>query len=228
MTPSEYCSRVGLDVPTRSVEAARAQLLNALDDAKLASLPSTPNSLAKLYQFKVPALGPNDAEGLYDLAEVLKGRSLTSTTRLMTLDVLVAYCEESLEASRVGVYQARETQRGSALVKLAGRGVPSRAELPLTDEFAAKNQQSAAALSGRAKVVNDLPAWFVARGESPMGDPALKAEACLPVLSEKGVIGLVDAAHVTTQWFTPQRLALFIALALELPSLLPSEGLTLS
>ena len=236
MTPSDYCSKVGLAVPSEAVEAARRGLLEALDEAKSASVPSTPNSLAKLYEYKVPKLSPDGTcaafddldDKPYDLAAALGGRSLTATTRLMTLDGLVAHCEQALQVGWVGLYQARPTPTGAALIKLAYRGLPSRAEFPLTSEFAVKSNNSTVAMSGKANVINDVQAHLASGCAYYECDPKVKAEACLPVISDTGVVGLIDAEHDVAQWFTTQRLAMLVALALELPRLLPSGGLTVS
>ena len=236
MTPSDYCTRVGLEGPPAAVDAARGGLHRALDEAKSASVPSTPTSLARLYEFKVPKLSPDGScsvldeleEKPYDLAARLGGRSLASTTRLMTLDMLVAHCQRALHAGWVGFYQARETPSGAALVKLAYRGAPSRAEFPLTPEFAIKSNNSTVAMSGRANVINDVQAYRASGGAYYECDPTVKAEACLPIISESGVVGLIDVEHTVAQWFSEQRLALLVALALELPTLLPSGGLTAS
>ena len=236
MESFEYCSRVGLDVEASEIDAAREALHGALDLAKSASMPSTPSSLAKLYEFKVPKLSPDGtcavfddlAEKPYDLTAVLGGRSFAVTTRLMTLDVLVEHCAKALAVGWVGIYQARETPTGAALVKLAYRGLPSRAEFPLTPEFAVTSNNSSVALSGRAHVINDLAAHVASGGAYYECDPKVKAEACLPVINDSGVIGLIDAEHSVANWFGSKRLALLIALALELPALLPSGGLTVS
>ncbi len=236
MTPSDYCTKVGLTVPAEAVEAARRGLLEALDEAKSASVPSTPTSLAKLYEFKVPKLSPDGTcaafddldDTPYDLAAQFGGRSLTATTRLMTLDVLVAHCAQALQVGWVGIYQARPTPSGPALIKLAYRGLPSRAEFPLTPEFAAKSNNSTVAMSGQANVLNDIEAHLASGGAYYECDPKVKAEACIPVISDSGVIGLIDAEHTVAQWFTTTRLAVLVALALELPKLLPSGGLTVS
>jgi putative methionine-R-sulfoxide reductase with GAF domain len=236
MESFEYCSRVGLDVEASEVEAARASIYRALDKAKAASLPSTPTSLAKLYQFKVPKLSPDGtcaafddlADLPYDVSAVLGGRSFMSTTRLMTLDALVEHCAVELAAGWVGIYQARETPSGAALVKLAYRGIASRAEFPLTPEFAVNSNNSTVALTGRANVINDVQGHLAAGGAYYECDPRVKAEACLPVINDSGVVGLIDAEHSVANWFDSKRLALLVALALELPTHLPSGGLTVS
>ncbi len=233
MNQSDYCTRVGLDVSEAAVNEARTQLWRALDEAKSASVPSTPHSLAKLYEFKVPKLSADGSCSLhdelddkpYDLSVVLGGRTLTATTRLMTLDTVIAQSHRALQADWLGVYQARTVGSGPALVKLAYRGAPSRAEFPLTAEFAKKSNNARVALSGRATVIHDVAAHVASGGEYYECDPRVQAEACVPVLDEAGhVVGLVDAEHSVKGWFTRERLGAVVALALELPKLLPSGG----
>lgn len=236
MTAEEYCERVGLHVQAADVDQARASLNLALDEAKSASVPSTPTSLARLYEFKVPKLESGGAcvrfddlaEKPYDLTEIFGGRSFMTTTRLMTLDALVEHAERELSAGWLGIYQARETPRGKALVKLAYRGAASRAEFPLTPEFAAKSHNSTVAMTGKASVINDLQAYSKSGGASYECDPKVRCEACLPVLKDGAVIGVIDAEHTNAQHFTPTRLAMLAALALELPAFLPSGGLSIS
>ena len=238
MIPSDYFKRagLGLQVPVAAVESARQGLHLALDEAKSVSVPSTPSSLARLYEFKVPKLGPDGTcstfddleEKPYDLTPVLGGRNFVATTRLMTLDVLVEHCQKALGVGWLGIYQARQLESGAALVKLAYRGAPSRAEFPLTPEFAEKSNNSTVAMTGEAKVINDLPAYLASGGAYYECDPKVKAEVCLPILTDSGVVGVIDAEHSVAQWFRTERLALLVALAIELPKLLPSGGLTVS
>lgn len=236
MTAAEYCERVGLQVPVAGIDQARASLTLALDDAKSASVPSTPKSLARLYEFKVPKLSADGscarfddlAAAPYDLTEIFGGRTFMTTTRLMTLDVLVEHVERELSAGWLGVYQARETPRGNALVKLAYRGAASRAEFLLTAEFAAKSNNSTVAMTGKASVVNDLQAHLKSGGSYYERDPKVRSEACLPVIKAGAVIGVIDAEHTSAHQFTATRLAMLAALAIALPAFLPSGGLSIS
>ena len=74
------------------------------------------------------------------------------------------------------------------LVKLSYFGAPSRAEFPLTDEFAAISNNSTVGLSGKARIINDVPAYLTKGGEYYTCDPKVLAEACIPLFDAQGQV----------------------------------------
>src|SRR6202008_281064 len=98
-----------------------------------------------LYTYPVPMLTEDGtcsivnemAPAPYDLTAILGGRSDQTTRRLALLERLVECAQETTGADWVGIYQRRTNAAGiPVLVKLAYVGRPSRAEFPLTAEFA--------------------------------------------------------------------------------------------
>lgn len=230
MDPRSYLTKVGLAVDLAAVREAQQALWAILEEAKKASLPATPSALNSLYTYKVPRLSPDGSCSLhteldpqpYDLAKVLGGRSVQSSFALLTLDGMVESVQEKTGCDWLGLYQRRELPGGPALVKLAFRGVNSRAEFPLTEAFAKTSNNVAVALSGQARVLQDIRAHVAGGGAYYECDPKVQSEACLPMLDPNGkVIGIVDAESTKPSHFTPERLALLVSLATEITSHLP-------
>lgn len=230
MDVAEYATRAGLALSTAAVRAAQQSLWRVLEANRHASVPATPGALDLLYTYRVPALAPDGscapAGALdptpYDLGEVLGGRDQRTSLRLMALDALVEESWRDSGADWLGVYQARQVKGGRALVKLAYRGLPSRAEFPLTEGFARRSINSAVGLSGEARVLDDVPAHARAGGAYYECDPTVRAEACLPIFAaDHTLAGIVDAEARTLRFFHPERLARLVALALEAGACLP-------
>lgn len=231
MDPSDYLTRVGLSVPEREVQGARTSLWEVLQELRKASIPATPHALARLYAYPVPRLSDDGTCSLadelapapYDLGETLGGRGMRNTLSLMVLGGFLDRVREQTGLDWLGVYQARERPGGRALVKLASRGAPSRAEFPLTEAFAARSTNVTVALSGRARVIPDVRAHVAAGGAYYECSAAVRSEACLPLLGRDGaVVGIVDAEHSAVNAFDDAALAWLVALACEAPSHLPA------
>lgn len=228
----DYLTRSGLSVSAHAVRAAQTSLWDVLDEARKASMPATPTALSKLYTYPVPRLSedgtcslPGDlAEKPYDLSDVLGGRSLHNTLSLMVLSGFLDRAVGETGLHWVGAYQAVERRSGSMLIKLASRGNPSRAEFPLTNDFARRSTNVTVALSGKAVIIADVQAHAKAGGAYYECDPAVRAEACVPVLSRAGaVVGIIDAEHHEPNAFDETRLGWLVALALELVQHLPKR-----
>jgi L-methionine (R)-S-oxide reductase len=177
-----------------------------------------------MYRYAVPKLGEGGACSIfdefenepYDLANILGGSNPTNDELLLRLNALIQSTQQLCGAGWIGIYQARKNVAGEdVLVKLAYRGKPSRAEFPLTKEFAEGSTNSQVGLSGKAVVINDVAAWQ-AKGEAfYVCDPAVQSEACVPILSADGkVIGIIDAEAQPLAHFSAQHLAPIIAAAL--------------
>jgi putative methionine-R-sulfoxide reductase with GAF domain len=228
MHAREYLSRTGLDLSVAVLSQAQSAFSKVLEVAKSKGAASNPG---ELYAYKVPKLSVDGICSLrgefeakpYDLAAVLGGRSPLTTARLAALDSVVGALQESLHVDWLGVYQARRTH-DAVLVKLAYRGNPSRAEFPLTAAFAAKSNNSAVAMSGKARIINDVMAHLAKGGAYYECDPNVQAEACLPIFEGESVIGIIDAEHSAKHAFSIERTAMLVAFCLELPTLLPTGG----
>ena len=80
-----------------------------------------------------------------------------TTRRLALLERLVERAQETTGCDWLGIYQRRVNPAGlPVLVKLSYVGRPSRAEFPLTPEFAAGSTNSTVGLTGRALVIDDV------------------------------------------------------------------------
>lgn len=230
MDVRSFLSKAALTADVGAVRESQQVLWNVLDEAKKASLPATPSALNALYQYRVPKLSPDGSCSLhgaldptpYDLGKALGGRTIQNSFALITLDAMVESVHERLRCEWLGLYQVRALPSGPALVKLAYRGVESRAEFPLTPEFAKTSNNAAVGLSGKALVIADVHAHQEAGGAYYECDPKVLSEACLPLLDANGrVVGLLDAESNQRDFFTPDRLAHLAALAVEAPTHLP-------
>jgi putative methionine-R-sulfoxide reductase with GAF domain len=186
---------------------------------------------ASLYSYPVPMLTEDGSCSIvdqlapvpYDLAAILGGRSEQATRRLVLLERLVERVQETTGADWVGVYQRRANAAGEpVLVKLSYVGRPSRAEYPLTREFAERSTNATVGLTGRATVIDDVSKHVEAGGGFYVCDAGVQSEACVPILGEdRTVVGIVDAEAKPRGFFGAERLAVVAALALVAPALLP-------
>jgi len=186
---------------------------------------------ASLYTYSVPMLTEDGSCSIvgelapvpYDLSPILGGRSDQTTRRLSLLERLVERAQETTGAEWVGIYQRRPRPAGDeVLVKLAYVGRPSRAEFPLTREFAEKSTNSTVGLTGRATVIEDVSRHVEAGGGFYVCDDGVQSEACVPILDEsRGVTGIVDAEANPKGFFGADRLAVLAALAIVAAPVLP-------
>ena len=199
----------------------------------LDSLGPVPDELDRnaLYRYLVPKLSEDGSCSLieeldptpYDLSVVLGGLSDETTRKLWLLNQLVDRAAGVTGAEWVGIYQRRSrTNQSPALVKLAYRGRPSRAEFPLTAEFAQGSTNSTVGLSGHAKIIHDVAAYTEAGGGFYVCDDLIQSEACLPIFDESGdVVGILDAEAAPKSFFTANRLAVLVAACLLSSGMLP-------
>ncbi len=186
---------------------------------------------ASLYSYPVPMLTEDGACSIvdqlapvpYDLGAILGGRSDQATRRLALLERLVERTQETTGADWVGIYQRRVNPAGvPVLVKVSYVGRPSRAEYPLTREFAERSTNSTVGLTGRAIVIDDVSKHVEAGGGFYVCDEGVQSEACLPILSEAGeVAGIVDVEAKPRGFFGAQRLSVVAGLAIVAAAALP-------
>jgi L-methionine (R)-S-oxide reductase len=199
----------------------------------MAALGEAPEFISEdtLYTYPVPMLTENGACSIidelaptpYDLTVLLGGRNEAVTRKLKLLNQLVLHATQLSGADWLGVYQARTNQLAQRmLVKLAYRGRPSRAEFPITAEFAEGSTNSTVALEGSARVIDDVATYKAEGGGFYVCDEAVQSEACVPLFDEAGVIiGIIDAEATPVNFFNAERIAVVIATALVAPALLP-------
>ena len=208
-----------------AVERAVLDLMEAMGE-KVAIL--DPSSL---YTYRVPMLTEDGACSIvdelapvpYDLGAILGGRSEQTTRRLALLERLVERAQETTGADWLGIYQKRVNSAGvPVLVKVSYVGRPSRAEFPLTHEFAEKSTNSTVGLTGRATVIEDVSRHVEAGGGFYVCDDGVQSEACVPILDDaRQVVGIVDAEAKPKGFFGGERLAVLAALALVAPAVMP-------
>jgi L-methionine (R)-S-oxide reductase len=225
---SDFIRAAGLQTLTgreADVERAVRDLVEALAEKVHIPDPST------LYTYAVPMLSEDGTCSVvnemapvpYDLTGILGGRTEQTTRRLALLERLVERVQETTGAEWVGIYQRRLAAQGNpVLVKVAYVGRPSRAEFPLTREFAARSTNSTVGLTGHSVVIDDVSKHVEAGGGFYVCDDGVQSEACVPILGEdRQVIGIVDAEAKPRAFFGAERLAIVAALAIVCAATLP-------
>ena len=181
------------------------------------------------WQYNVPELGEGGSCSLfgqlaaepYDLLQTLGGNKAEVLSLMNAVTRITAFYRQNSQSDWFGIYQARQVKEGRALVKLAYFGAPSRAEFPLTPEFAAMSNNSSVGLSGRGRIIHDVQAYVAGGGEYYTCDPKVNAEACLPVLANDGrVLGIIDAETFRQNLYQNDELALLLAVCVALSSIL--------
>ncbi|KOO59508.1 histidine kinase [Rheinheimera sp. KL1] len=221
-----YLEQTGLAALLEGQETAIEQAVAALKTQLAAA--SAP---AVTWSYQVPELGEGGACSLfgqladepYDLAATL-GKSEATTKALSQLTAVVKNYQQSNDSDWFGIYQKRQNPQGdTVLVKLAYFGAASRAEFPLTAEFAQISNNSTVGLTGKAKVINDVTAYLTAGGEYYTCDPKVLSEACLPLFNSTGELaGIIDAEAFKRQAYHTDALVRLVAICLVLPDLLPA------
>ncbi len=186
---------------------------------------------ASLYTYRVPMLTEDGTCSIvdelapvpYDLGAILGGRSEQTTRRLALLERLIERTQETTGADWIGIYQRRTNAAGEpVLVKVSYLGRASRAEFPLTREFAEKSTNSTVGLTGRATVIEDVSKHVEAGGGFYVCDDGVQSEACVPILDDaREVAGIVDAEAKPKGFFGAERLAVIAALALVAHAVMP-------
>lgn len=216
---ASYLQHAGLKLSLAALQQGITALQQAL------AQPAALRSEDELYCYRVPKLGEGGSCSLvdeleaepYDVSSWLGGRSAAAVARLRELDALVQAALRLLPADWLGVYCRFERDGLPWLVKLAYRGLPSRAEFPLSEDFALFSNNSRVGLSGKGAVIADVQAWQQAGGAYYECDPKVQSEVCLPVLAADGtVLGILDAEDARAGFFDEQRQAMLAALALAL------------
>ena len=207
------------------VERAVRDLVDAMGEKVAIADP------ASLYTYPVPMLTEDGTCSIvdqfapvpYDLGAILEGRSEQTTRRLALLERLVERAQETTGSDWVGVYQRRANSAGvPVLVKVSYVGRPSRAEFPLTTQFAERSTNSTVGLTGRATVIEDVSKHVEAGGGFYVCDDGVQSEACVPILDDtRQVVGIVDAEAKPRGFYGAERLVVIAALAIVAQAVLP-------
>ncbi|WP_296299217.1 GAF domain-containing protein [Rheinheimera sp.] len=224
-----YLTQSGL-LPADMDAASCNSLLAAVEKYQTELKAAVKNADLKLevqWQYQVPELGEGGSCSLfgqlaaepYDVSAILGGKTPANHALLARLGAISRYYQSHSQSNWFGIYQKRQNSAGeTVLVKLSYFGEPSRAEFPLTTEFAAISNNSSVGLSGKARIINDVPAYLQQGGEYYTCDPKVLAEACIPLFADSGeLVGIIDSEAFVKDLFHRDELALLIAAAMLVP-----------
>lgn len=199
-------------------------ILNAVTNAsRLADLADD-----VLFTYRVPKLSTGGACSLpgtldpvpYDLGQTLPGGRSQENTRFLTaLKEILDFAGKQVTPDWIGVYRRHEAEgEAPRLVKLVYNGRPSRAEFPLTAEFAAGSNNSTVGLCGKGVIVDSVKSHVEKGGPFYVCDGEVNSEVCLPIFSRDGarIIGIVDAESFPERFFNSQKVAQLCALCIAL------------
>lgn len=208
---------------------------------ELQAVPLSTVNVEKLFSYQVPELtadGCGRMDGTlapepYDLKKVfgyppvasngdLRGKK--ETRQLFILDSVVERVIDDVGVNWLGFYQRRKGLCGKeALVKLAYRGMESRAEFPLTREFAQKSNNATVGMTGQGVVINDIERYLWEEGGPYYQcDGRTHSEVCLPVFSPSGedVIGIIDAESYERNKFSEAEIAMLVGTSIAIDEIL--------
>jgi len=214
---ADYLAVQGLDIERVEVQIAALTLSAVLEVPK----PTPPRDL---FRYRVPKLSEDGACSLieeladepYDLNPLFEDRE-AAQAQLVNLNALIDSTNQRLGADWLGIYRAVGVMDDARLIKLAYTGRESRAEFPLTEAFAEKSNNSRVGLTGWGVVIDDIAKWQEMGGSYYECDDKVKSEVCLPICTPSGaVLGIIDAEAAEVGFFTPEKQAWLVALALVL------------
>lgn len=215
----KYLKKVGLQQFEKDLEGLR--LNNFVNEAFVKKSPILTNKqLKKLFFYDTPKLGPGgscsiskEKEDLpYNLAltlgldlEFSKLRESTEAIRIWKLYQVVQKVMKEIKPDWFGIYRKIKKKNGEeVLVKEAYSGNFSRAEFPLTGDFAKQSNNSTVGLTGKVRHFSDLTSY---NGPYYECDNQVQSEYCGPILDKNGkVIGIVDAESFKKNFFTSENI----------------------
>ncbi|MFY8272840.1 GAF domain-containing protein [Pseudoalteromonas sp. SSDWG2] len=180
------------------------------------------------WQYLIPELGEGGACSLFGHLQdepfnLQQYIAPESEANLAQLQGIVDFVVEHTGVDWFGIYQSRDIDGEQQLLKLAYHGAPSRPLFPMNAAFAATSNNVQVAISGKARIINDVEDYVAKGGEYYTCDPKVKSETCLPLYSQEGkVVGIVDAEAFSKDFFTPERIALLVAACKEIVKHLPA------
>lgn len=218
----DYCTKTGLGTTLTA-------------NTRLTPRADVKRSGGDVLNYSVPELTPDGtcsvAEKLaaepYDLRRILHIKDSRSEgaaiEQINALYGYIAAAQRTLHADWLGIYQSVIRADGvPVLVKLAYVGKPSRAEFPLTDDFALLSNNSKVGLTGKAVLIKDVA---VHEGPYYICDGLVQSELCLPIFNRSSdkIIGIIDAESFEKNHFSDDNVALAVRLCLELADILPLD-----
>ena len=220
-----YLRRTGL-----SCDIASPAPLNRFVEEALGNVPPplSPKAAESLFTYSVPKLAEGAAcartketenYSLLRLNGLQQGDpslpTHPTTLRLWRLNEVVDRIQQTLGAEWVGIYRRFVgIGGGELLVKEAYRGAISRAEFPLTEEFAQQSNNAMVGLTGQAILVDDVEGYS---GPYYACDGRVQSELCVPIFSPEGeVIGIIDVEAWTKRFFTREKVRQIAKVAVDL------------
>lgn len=213
----KYLEKTGLNLDEAAIRGAGLVLRSRFAEPAAGKW-----TVEQLYRYPVPKLGEGGSCSLvdelepvpFDIAPLLGGENVAMTRQLLQLQAWLDATLALVPADWLGFYLRVTVNRQPALLKLAYRGLPSRAVFPLTEEFAVLSNNSKVGRNAQAVVINDVAAWVQSGQPYYECDPKVKSEVCLPVLGERGeVLGILDAESAQAGFFSQDKQAVLVALA---------------
>lgn len=182
-----------------------------------------------VWQYLIPELGEGGScslfgqlqEAPFELTQYIVANEL-NTRALAALSSIVSFVEKQNLINWFGIYQSRQIEDQTQLLKLSYFGNPSRPLFPVDENYARISNNAFVALHGKGRVINNVEQYVANGGEYYTCDPAVKSEVCLPYFSESGeVLGIIDAEAFENDVFNQDALALLQAICEVVPNYLP-------
>lgn len=157
----------------------------------------------------------------YNLEKVLGEKHQKQAQYLRVLNAMVESVYQTTTVGWIGIYQKFQLPEGATLVKLAYRGLESRAEFPLYDSDFKSNNKTVG-LTGKAIIINDINNYLETGGAYYECDATVQSEVCLPIFNAdfSEIIGIVDAEDQRPYFFHGTRVLRIIALCFQLSTIL--------
>ncbi|MDE2590599.1 MAG: hypothetical protein KGL95_13150, partial [Patescibacteria group bacterium] len=158
----DYLKQIGLEYLTNNL--GKTDLNNFVESTFGKNLPElSEKEINKLYAYDVPKLSADGSCSIleekneipYDLSKIF-GHSPAFTKDLWRLKQIVKNIYDLTGVDWFGIYKkALNIKKEPVLVKLSYLGLFSRAEFPLTKEFAKKSNNSTVGQTGKAIVIQN-------------------------------------------------------------------------
>lgn len=214
MTAADYLKQVGLEEIAARVDSEDQPTLVASPPHRTFST----DEVESLYTYPVPETDTDGAcdVGLadepYNLAcargleyDPDRLRDHPNTARLAALDETVQNLAGATGADWIGIYRKTTVDDRETLIKEAYVGEESRAEFPLTEEFAERSNNVTVARAGEAVLVDDVTDYD---GPYYECDFRVASEFCCPILTPDGeVVGIIDTEAHEPEFFDDETVA---------------------
>ncbi|MGH7245556.1 MAG: GAF domain-containing protein [Candidatus Levyibacteriota bacterium] len=216
---ADYLKKIGQSNLVESVE--KVKLNTIVENAFSQDSPIfSDKEVENLFVYKVPKMSPDGscsiidepAEKPYNLAATFglshDRSSLIDNSQIIRLWRLRRIVDEIFALTKVdwfGIYRKITNPKGKlVLVKEAYKGLFSRAEFPLTEEFAKNSNNSTVGLTGKAVVIQNVAEHA---GPYYKCDGKVNSEFCSPIFGLDGnLIGIIDAESFENSHYSHEKL----------------------